>query len=74
MKLYKNGEYIEVEDVITEAENELIQTAPEAAEPAVSIENALRDTMTAIASADTNSIAKIRAAAQQFLDKTGGDA
>lgn len=71
MKIYKNGEYIEVEDIVSETGNESVQTEPEAREqPSVSIETALRDTMTAIASADTNSIAKIRAAAQQFLNAT----
>ena len=67
MRIYDNGVIREMTEVeIAEFEANRIE------EPPMDAEAALQTMAAEIASTDTNSIAKIRAAAQRFLDATGG--
>ena len=68
MRIYENGIYRDMTEAeIAEAEN---LAAEEAA--AQSDENAINAFFAGLASSDTNSIAKIRALAQEFLNNTRG--
>ena len=62
---------------MTAAEQEAFWREPEVSENAPSqadMQTALSEFAATLADPGTNSIAKIRAAAQTFLDRTGGDA
>lgn len=62
IKALINGEYIEKECEIAEQETVSV----------INSDEALNEFITALASPETNSIAKIRAAAQKFIDNTQG--
>lgn len=61
-KALKNGRYVDVVQKVNPSRKKATaDTTPE---------NALNEFITTLASSDTNSIAKIRAAAQKFIEQT----
>ena len=69
INVLENGKVI-TRDMTEEEIAEIENNAP--AEPTPNEENAINNFFAGLASADTNSIAKIRALAQEFLNNTRG--
>lgn len=64
MRAYVNGEYLDMEEPAQDQSTEEIQGA--------NFEEAVTELAAELASSETTSIAKIRAAAKRFLEQTGG--